>query len=725
MAARVIDAVLRLRDEFTQPFGESLKLMTAAGKQGNAVRKQIDKMGKSITDVGNKLTASVTVPIVGAGVAAVKNFADVDKTMQLVNATMGNTEDQAKLISDAMKNAASNSTFGMGDAANAALNFARAGLSAEEAAAAIAPAMNLAAGEGGDLDTVSAGLVATINGFGDKFSETGHYADVFAAACNNSALDVDTLSNAMSVAAPIFSSAGYGVEDAALMLGVMANNGIDADKAANSLKTGLARLVSPAKDGATMMEKLGLSFTNSDGTMKSTMRIQKELHDTFGKLSESEQIAAASAIFGKNQMAPWLALINTAPKDVNELKNSLAQCSGTTDDMAGAMMSGLGGSMERIKSSIDVLAYSFGEVIAPAVQIAADKIQEIVDKFNDMSPEQKEQIVKWAGIAAAVGPCLVLFGKAVSGVSKVSGALSNLGSVFSIATKAGGGLKGMFALIGSPIGIAIGAIVALATIIAIVITHIDQFKEAFGTVMDAVSPHLEKLKEAFSNLWSSIKPIIEFIGDLIANFLVGAISGAAQGISEIIIGITDTINGIADIVSGVVDFVMNIINGDFDAAWESAKKIVSGFYDFIKGIFEAVGGVIDGAIGAVFGGIEKAGKFVSGLFGGKKDMQANVEVTGTTVGANAGGTDFWRGGLTRVNERGGEIIDLPRGSRVYPHDESIDMARAQGSITIAKLADSIVVREDADIDRIATAIVSKIQKASERRGGYSYRANMA
>lgn len=97
-------------------------------------------------------------------------------------------------------------------------------------------------------------------------------------------------------------------------------NGIEADKAANSLKTGLARLISPAKEGYEAMKQLGIEVTNADGSMKDSITIQRELHEAFGKLSESEQIAAASAIFGKNQMAPWLALINTAPEDPAALK---------------------------------------------------------------------------------------------------------------------------------------------------------------------------------------------------------------------------------------------------------------------------------------------------------------------------------------------------------------------------------------------------------------------
>ena len=345
-----------------------------------AAGEKMKEFGGKVESAGKSMTTHVTLPLAALGAAGAASFAEVDKTMQLTNKTMNNTAEEAELLNKAMKEAAANSTYGMKDAANATLNFARAGLDAEQAAAALAPAMNLAAGEGGNLDTVSAGLVATINGFHGSFEDAGHYADVFAAACNNSALDVDSLSNAMSVAAPIFSAAGYSVNDAALYMGVMANNGIEADKAANSLKTGLARLVSPAKEGAEMMDQLGISVTNSDGTMKDSITIQRELHEAFGKLSESEQIAAASAIFGKNQMAPWLALINTAPGDVGKLNESLRTCAGTTDEMAEAMMSGFGGSLEKLKSSIDVLVTSIGEALAPVILQVAEFVQKLVDK---------------------------------------------------------------------------------------------------------------------------------------------------------------------------------------------------------------------------------------------------------------------------------------------------------------------------------------------------------
>lgn len=467
-----------------------------------AAGEKMKELGGKVEDAGKTLTTHVTLPLAAVGAAGVKSFAEVDKTMQLTNKTMGNTEEQAELLNKAMKDAAANSTFGMKDAATATLNFARAGLDAEQATSALAPAMNLAAGEGGDLDTVSAGLVATINGFHGSFEDAGHYADVFAAACNNSALDVDSLSHAMSVAAPIFSSAGYSVNDAALYMGVMANNGIDADKAANSLKTGLARLVSPAKEGAEMMDKLGISVTNSDGTMKSSIQIQKELHDAFGKLSESEQIAAASAIFGKNQMAPWLALINTAPEDVGKLDASLSSCAGTTHQMAEAMMSGFGGSLEKLKSSIDVLVTSIGEALAPTIQKVAEFIQGLVDKFNALTPAQQETIVKIGLVVAALGPLLIVVGKVISSIGTIMTwapkIISGVQSVIGIGSKLMGGLQALWGVIMANLIVLIVAAIAAAVAAFIYLSN-----EGVSLVENAAHlglPVPEKLKAVLEQL---------------------------------------------------------------------------------------------------------------------------------------------------------------------------------------------------------------------------------
>lgn len=470
-----------------------------------ALSEGLKKAGAEMTKMGQTLTTSVTLPLTLLGGTAAKKFAEVDKTMVLTNSTMGNTAEQAKLLNDAMKEAAANSTYGMNDAATASLNFARAGLTAEQAASALAPAMNLAAGEGGDLDTVSAGLVATINGFHGSFEEAGKYADVFANACNNSALDVNSLSGAMSVAAPIFSAAGYEVNDAALYMGVMANNGIEASKAANSLKTGFARLIKPTDAAYDIMTELGISMTDETGAMKDAVTVQKELHDAFAGLSEAQQIAAASTIFGKNQMAPWLALINTAPESVNSLNTSILQ-NGTANQMAADMMSGFGGSLEKLKSGIDVAVTSLGEALAPTINVVVGWLQKAVEWFNSLDDHTKTMIATIGVAVAAIGPIILILGKLFTVVGTVIGGISKFIGV----------AKLVVSFLGGPLTIAIGAAIAIGVLLYknwdTIKTKATQLKDwvvaKWNALKDGVVSAFNAVKTTASSVWEGIKTAI-------------------------------------------------------------------------------------------------------------------------------------------------------------------------------------------------------------------------
>lgn len=613
-------------------FEDQLKNFGSVGVQvikevGREIKEVGDKMkgiGDKIADIGSNLTTKVTVPIVAAGGTMVAKYAEVDKTMTLANKTMNNTAEEAKMLNNAMEQAAANSTFGMNDAANASLNFARAGLDAAQAASALAPAMNLAAGEAGDLDTVSGGLVATINGFGDEFENAEHYADVFAAACNNSALDVNTLAESMSVAAPIFNTAGKDVEDAALMLGVMANAGIEANVAANSLKTGMARLAEPTKQAREAMDEYGITMDqiwNEDGSMKDMTVIQKNLNESFSQLSEQEQMAAAGAIFGKNQMAAWLAVINTAPEDVQELADSLSEVDGTTREMADAMMGGFGGSIEKLKSSIDVLMTSLGQLIAQYLTPVIEKIQGVVDKFMALDDETKNHIIQVAAIVAAVGPVLLIVGKVVVAIGTV---ISAIGTIVTAIGAVIGGIQAFgaaFVALTGPVGIVVAVIAGVVAAIVLLWNNCETFRTAvieiwenvkntFNTALDAIKLALSNAANNMKAVWTAIKTdTINTANNIkteltntwnnIKSFMQNTINNIKSNVSTAFTNIkntiTDNINGAKDaIVNGMqsaCDFISSLPGKFYSWGSDMINSLIDGIKSKISAVGDAISGV--------------------------------------------------------------------------------------------------------------------------------------
>ena len=567
--------------------------MQVAGEKIQAVGDKVKGVGEKIANFGQRLTTTVTLPIVAAGTKAAQSFYEVDKTMTLTNQTMGSTAEEAKMLNSAMQEAARNSIYSMSDAATATLNFARAGLDAAQAADILAPAMALAAGEGGNLDTVSQGLVGTLNGFGADFDEAAHYADVFANACNNSMLDVDSLSNSMGIAANVFKTAGYSVEDAALYIGVMADKNIEAGEAANALKTGIARLVRPAKDAQVALDSLGWSVTNTDGTMKDTITIQKELHDKFKDLSEAEQISAASAIFGKMQMSKWLALINTAPEHVQELADSIG-VNNTAMEMSDAMMEGQAGSILRLKSSLDVLMNSFGQIIAEYIQPLVDKLQELTDKFQAMDEEDKKRIVRIAALVAAVGPALMIIGKVIIGIGFL---IEKIGVI----TTAIGKLMTFIAGLGGPIGIIIAAVAALVAAFIYFYNTNEEFrnkvneiwasiKEVFASAFETIKGWFDKFIEWISPLVESIKGALSAIWELVSTIVGLIVNFIKTKIDENKAFITAYLDAIKLVFSAA----WSIIKNGIEATLNAIKAIFIGFFDVLKNLVKAFTSILKG-----------------------------------------------------------------------------------------------------------------------------------
>ena len=676
MATRVIDAILRMKDDgFTKTFKDSINLMTKYGREGNKVRKTIAAQGKAMTDIGKAMTTAVTVPMVAMATTSTKKFGEVDKTLRLVRATMGEAKWAAADLTAVMKDAASNSVFTMQESADAVLNFARQGFDARESADMLTPALDLAAGTATDLSTLTSGLGNALKMFGADSSEAAKYADVLARAQASANTTTTDLFEGLTAAGTMFNTVKWDLGDAATAIGIFGDAGLGASEGMTAMRTGLMRIASPAKAGAAALKRYGIEAFDAEGKLKDFTEVQSLLHDAFEQMgSDQERLAAASDIFGKNQANNWLTIIGAAPDRVRALNGEIEAGAGSAKKLGEALMEGLGGSIEKLKSTFDVFQYTVGETLSGTIQPFIDRLTGLLDAFNHLQPAEQQHIVKMGAIAAATGPVLMVVGKLVTGFSWLLGKMALIG-------KAGGSVKAALGAIGG--GPVVAIIVGVAAAVAAVASHFDTLKAtmaANGWVFEGLMKNFAGFKERISPVVAGLGEFGKAVWDAFGETLATAVGGAIT------------------IFGGFLSAVLGMVNGVIDGIGRMVNAIQTGF-EAIK----------NSPIG-------QAASAISGFVGNA--IRAGGAHQGRGVGRNAAGTSNWRGGLTMVHEKGGEIMDLPAGTRIYPHERSENMMRTAGvTISIPKLADQIVIREDADIDRLGDAIVRKVALASGNMGG--------
>ena len=478
----------------------------AVGSQMQEVGGKISSVGEGASKVGGTLTATVTAPLVAGAASAVTSFGDVDKQFRLVKATMGDTANSAEDFGNlwrTMSKDAAGSVYSMQDSADALLNFARQGFTAKQSADMLKPALSLAAGTGTDLSAVTSGLGNAMKAFGASSGEAANYADILAQAQAQANTDTSNLFDAMSVAAPICKTVGWDVKDLATIVDIFGDNSISGSEGANALKTGLARLAAPASSGAKSMTKLGLStgqtyaIFDNNGSMKDMQTVLGNLNKAFSGLSDQEKLEAASNIFGKNQMAKWLILMDTAPETVEQYRSARDSCTDTADDMADSLMSGVGGSIEKLKSTFDVFKTKVGEDIQDPVKDAIDNVTGLMDKFLSLDEATQKQILSIAGIAAAIGPVLLIGGKLITGTGNVITAIGTITKgIGQLTTKCGGVGAAIESGLTSPMGL------AAAGIGAFIITY-----KGLDAAFSAVLPGYQEQKDAINELKTAMNNV--------------------------------------------------------------------------------------------------------------------------------------------------------------------------------------------------------------------------
>ena len=537
----------------------------------------------------------------------------------------------------------------------------------------LAAAGNLDLGRTSDIVTdAMTALQISAEGYTNGVANAEHFTNVLAATMANSNTDVDQLGEAFKYVAPLAGAAGIEAEDLSLALGLMANVGVKASQAGTGLRQALKSVISPTDKAAAVMERYGVSLFNADGSAKDMRVFMDELRDTFGDLavdvydasgelktaeqimeeyghslptSDQEKLNAIVQIFGTRALPGILGIIEQSDEAYNRLADSIdssdkafvkygddlmtyqeavaqfgEELVNTSDDfeilgystgMAQVQMDNLQGDWIKLTSALGTTQIEITDLVNGALRELVQKITELVTWFNDLDDEQQKNILRWAAIAAAVGPALLIFGKVVSLVGRtitafntIAGAITKLKVGFSLLSSVLnptigafrnlfttlGPLKGTLSLIQTALA---GISLPMVAIIAVVALLVGSFVNLMKTN--------EEFRDKIMGIWDGIKAkfeeagqkILDAINEIGFNFdsLTEALKAGFDWLSNVLapffLGLFDTISfvigGVLDIFTGLFEVIGGLFKGFREGDWSMFTK---GLTDFFGGILE-------------------------------------------------------------------------------------------------------------------------------------------
>ena len=574
----------------------------------NGVAGKMDKVGKT-------MSATVTAPIAGLAGVIVKVGMDFEASMSHVQAVTGATGSEMAKLEDMARELGETTKFSATQAAEAMGFLGMAGFDTNQIMSSMPGLLDLAAA--GQLELGRAADIATniVSGFNMTAEDTGMVSDVLAKAAASANTSVEQLGAAMSYVAPVASGAGLSLQETAAAIGVLSDNGIQGERAGTALRGVIASLQNPVGGTARALEKLGLSAEDVDPTMNSLADILRKLE------SAGIDSKTAMELVGVEAGPALIAMLNKGSGGLGKFTKDLADSDGAAAQMAETMSDNTKGSLQEFQSALEGIALAFADILLPVVTDFLDFLTTLVRKFGEMPVAGQKIILIIGGIAAAIGPLLLVISSIVKAFITIMPIIKSVGAAIG--------------LLANPVGIVIAAIAGL---VALVVIYWDEIKAVTEVVFGWIAEYL-------SNLWNGIKYITSTVWNAIKNALSSIWNNIKNTTSTVFNGIKDTIstiwNTIKNVTSSVWDGIRNtissIINNMKDAisrvfntikstvtgVWNGIKsatnRIWDGIVNSIKGAANTIIGVINsilGAIGSISIPIPKIPDWVPGL-GGK------------------------------------------------------------------------------------------------------------
>lgn len=475
----------------------------------------------------------------------------------------------------------------------------------------------------------------------------------------------------------------------------------DLSEALTNLVAGKFGINATAEDAQLASQAIGRAF-NGDvaGLTKMKIPLTEAQKLIIKNGTEAERLATINEVVNGTFSKQNEILANTPDGQLKRMKNQQA-----------ALMATIGKGLLPMQKAFIDMASTIMPIIAPVIQDIFGLFSGAFTWIAEVINENKDSIQE--GLSSAMNEVKFV----ISSLGKViRWCADNLGFLVPVLKAVAGGFvafNGISKIMPLIKGI-VGGLMSVIKVVRVIVAVLSA-NPILIAIMAVVAgiyllvTHWEEIKEVAIEVWTAVSEFISETWDGIVSTVTGFIDRVSALISDLYENIITTLRPILDdvtqIFNGITDFLTGVFTGNWDLAFSGLVQIFTGYFDIIRNVAE-------GVLNWVQDKLQWAADAIQGI---RDTGSAIINGTvGKLVGdGNATGTEYWQGGLTYVNEnQRGEIINLPNGSQVIPHDESLkQLANSNGGVTVNMTIQGNVIGNEAFMNECGKHITEKIMLA--------------
>ena len=615
----------------------------------DTARQKIGDLGRSMAGIGAGMTAGITVPIVAVGTAAVNSATELNGLMANV-ASLGVAAPRVEELKTVVQNLAIATGKSTTDLAEGLYQVISAfGDSADTAKILEINAKAASAGLATTTDAINLTSAVT-KGYGDtSATAVQKVSDLAFVTVQLGQTTFPELANSMGLVVPLASSMGVEMEQLFAVMATATGVTGGASEVATQLRGVLQSLLAPTGEMTELIKSLGFE---SGTAMVQQLGLQGTIQQV---VAAAEASGAPLQKYMGSIEAQTLALALAGPQADSYAQKlaAMGNASGATEAAFKAQTEGInamGFQWQQLQVRLQVVLQQLGDAMGPALMDVLALLEPVVAQvqawasaFAAADPETQKMVLTVIGLAAAAGPALLALGSITAAIAAIA----------------------------NPVGLVVVAIAGLATAWA---TNFLGIRDITDQVWAGLQAFFYDVQNGFPLLKNAAEPV------------TSAISAAMQGMGETAQSMAGTINDAFSLIGGFL--------GSLQTGWENTFTALT----------QAVQPVLD-AIDGLKKGIEDFKSWISGISIPNPFAGISLPAMPSLPGF-AAGTDFYPGGLGLVGEQGPELVQLPRGSKIYPADVTADMLSG-AAVNVYANVDSNV-----DIEHLAL----RVAEALRRRG---------